>query len=104
MRITLRFLKITFASFGIAVGALMLTSFAIVAYRSLGRTTGLGKEVGGEFRMSPRFGPFFLWPESLRLGRLISKRAVKSGSVRNNSHLSSPLFIYHLNNDKSVSY
>lgn len=25
-----------------------------------------GKEVGGEFRMSPRFGPYFLWPESFR--------------------------------------
>jgi phosphatidylserine/phosphatidylglycerophosphate/cardiolipin synthase-like enzyme len=26
-----------------------------------------GKEIGGEFRMSPRFGPYFLWPESLKL-------------------------------------
>jgi phosphatidylserine/phosphatidylglycerophosphate/cardiolipin synthase-like enzyme len=26
-----------------------------------------GKEVGGEFRMSPRFGPYFLWPESFKL-------------------------------------
>lgn len=25
-----------------------------------------GKEVGGEFRMSPRFGPYFLWPESFK--------------------------------------
>jgi phosphatidylserine/phosphatidylglycerophosphate/cardiolipin synthase-like enzyme len=26
-----------------------------------------GKEVGGEFRMSPKFGPYFLWPESLKI-------------------------------------
>lgn len=26
--------------------------------------TSKGKEVGGEFRMSPKFGPYFLWPES----------------------------------------
>lgn len=25
-----------------------------------------GKEVGGEFRMSPRHGPYFLWPDNLR--------------------------------------
>ncbi len=24
-----------------------------------------GKEAGGEFRMSPKFGPYFLWPEGL---------------------------------------
>ncbi|MDO8787876.1 MAG: hypothetical protein Q7J42_07380 [Sulfuritalea sp.] len=28
--------------------------------------TSKGKEVGGEFRMSPKFGPYFLWPESLK--------------------------------------
>ncbi len=28
--------------------------------------TAKGKEVGGEFRMSPKFGPYFLWPESFR--------------------------------------
>lgn len=27
-----------------------------------------GKAVGGEFRMSKRFGPFFLWPASLSVG------------------------------------
>lgn len=27
--------------------------------------TEKGKETGGEFRMSPKFGPYFLWPESL---------------------------------------
>ncbi len=27
--------------------------------------TEAGKSAGGEFRMSPRFGPYFLWPESL---------------------------------------
>ncbi len=27
--------------------------------------TAKGKDVGGEFRMSPKFGPYFLWPESL---------------------------------------
>lgn len=27
--------------------------------------TAKGKEVGGEFRMSPKFGPYFLWPEGL---------------------------------------
>lgn len=25
--------------------------------------TAKGKEAGGEFRMSPKFGPYFLWPE-----------------------------------------
>jgi len=29
--------------------------------------TAKGKEFGGEFRMSPKFGPYFLWPESFRL-------------------------------------
>lgn len=29
--------------------------------------TAKGKEAGGEFRMSPKFGPYFLWPESLAL-------------------------------------
>lgn len=29
--------------------------------------TPKGKEAGGEFRMSPKFGPYFLWPENLRL-------------------------------------
>lgn len=29
--------------------------------------TAKGKEAGGEFRVSPKFGPYFLWPESLRL-------------------------------------
>lgn len=28
--------------------------------------TTKGKEAGGEFRMSPRFGPYFLWPENLK--------------------------------------
>lgn len=28
--------------------------------------TAKGKEIGGEFRMSPKFGPYFLWPESFR--------------------------------------
>lgn len=27
--------------------------------------TEQGKQAGGEFRMSPRFGPYFLWPETL---------------------------------------
>lgn len=27
--------------------------------------TAKGKEAGGEFKMSPRFGPYFLWPEGL---------------------------------------
>ena len=26
-----------------------------------------GKDAGGEFRMSPRFGPYFLWPEDLKI-------------------------------------
>ena len=26
-----------------------------------------GKEIGGEFRMSSKFGPYFLWPESLKI-------------------------------------
>lgn len=29
--------------------------------------TAKGKEVGGEFRMSPKFGPYFLWPESFKI-------------------------------------
>lgn len=29
--------------------------------------TAKGKETGGEFKMSPRFGPYFLWPEGLSL-------------------------------------
>ncbi len=29
--------------------------------------TAKGKEVGGEFRMSSKFGPYFLWPENFRL-------------------------------------
>lgn len=28
--------------------------------------TAQGKEAGGEFRMSPRYGPYFLWPETFR--------------------------------------
>ncbi len=28
--------------------------------------TTKGKEAGGEFRMSPKFGPYFLWPELFR--------------------------------------
>ena len=28
--------------------------------------TAKGKEAGGEFRVSPKFGPYFLWPESFR--------------------------------------
>ena len=30
--------------------------------------TDSGKEAGGEFRMSKRFGPYFLWPASLSVG------------------------------------
>jgi phosphatidylserine/phosphatidylglycerophosphate/cardiolipin synthase-like enzyme len=29
--------------------------------------TAKGKESGGEFRMSPRFGSYFLWPENFKL-------------------------------------
>jgi phosphatidylserine/phosphatidylglycerophosphate/cardiolipin synthase-like enzyme len=29
--------------------------------------TNKGKEVGGEFRMSTKYGPYFLWPENFRL-------------------------------------
>ena len=29
--------------------------------------TAKGKETGGEFRMSPKFGPYFLWPDSFQL-------------------------------------
>lgn len=29
--------------------------------------TGKGKAVGGEFRMSPKHGPYFLWPEGMTL-------------------------------------
>ncbi len=27
--------------------------------------TQKGKDAGGEFRMSPKFGPFFLWPDGV---------------------------------------
>ncbi len=29
--------------------------------------TAKGKEAGGEFRKSPKFGPYFLWPENLKI-------------------------------------
>ena len=29
--------------------------------------TAKGKEIGGEFRMSPKYGPYFLWPEALAI-------------------------------------
>jgi phosphatidylserine/phosphatidylglycerophosphate/cardiolipin synthase-like enzyme len=29
--------------------------------------TDAGKAAGGEFRMSPRFGPYFLWPDSVEV-------------------------------------
>ena len=29
--------------------------------------TASGKEIGGEFRVSPKFGPYFLWPEDMKL-------------------------------------
>ena len=28
--------------------------------------TPKGKEIGGEFRLSPKFGPYFIWPENFR--------------------------------------
>jgi phosphatidylserine/phosphatidylglycerophosphate/cardiolipin synthase-like enzyme len=28
--------------------------------------TAKGKEIGGEFRMSPKYGPYFLWPENFK--------------------------------------
>jgi hypothetical protein len=30
--------------------------------------TQKGKNAGGEFRMSKKFGPYFIWPESFSLG------------------------------------
>lgn len=30
--------------------------------------TAKGREAGGEFRMSPKFGPYFLWPETFKIG------------------------------------
>ncbi|WP_165669702.1 phospholipase D family protein [Metapseudomonas otitidis] len=29
--------------------------------------TASGKEIGGEFRVSPKHGPYFLWPEDMKL-------------------------------------
>ena len=29
--------------------------------------TSKGKEIGGEFRMSPKYGAYFIWPESLKI-------------------------------------
>ena len=31
--------------------------------------TPLGRRLGGELRVSARFGPYFLWPEALPLGK-----------------------------------
>lgn len=31
------------------------------------RLTESGKNAGGEFKLSPKFGPYFMWPESLEL-------------------------------------
>lgn len=35
--------------------------------------TSKGKEAGGEFRMSQKFGPYFLWPEDIQLETIASK-------------------------------
>jgi hypothetical protein len=32
------------------------------------KLTAKGKDAGGEFRVSKKFGPYFLWPTGLRLG------------------------------------
>lgn len=37
--------------------------------------TAKGKEAGGEFRMSPKFGPYFLWPLSLEVPGIPAPRA-----------------------------
>jgi hypothetical protein len=29
--------------------------------------TDKGKEAGAEFKMSPKYGPYFIWPESFTL-------------------------------------
>ena len=29
--------------------------------------TAKGKQAGGEFRVSPKFGPYFLWPENMTI-------------------------------------
>lgn len=45
----------------------LVTSGHLESRESKHYLTAKGKEVGGEFRMSTKFGPFFLWPESFRL-------------------------------------
>jgi len=37
--------------------------------------TQKGKDHGGEFRMSPRFGPYFIWPASLEVPKTEAQRA-----------------------------
>jgi len=34
--------------------------------------TESGKAVGGEFRMSKKFGPYFLWPSSLTVDQVLA--------------------------------
>lgn len=41
--------------------------------------TAKGKEAGGEFRMSPKFGPYFLWPEFQAVGIAHARRIALSG-------------------------
>ena len=36
--------------------------------------TQKGKDLGGEFRMSPKFGPYFVWPTTLDLPQLPAQR------------------------------
>jgi phosphatidylserine/phosphatidylglycerophosphate/cardiolipin synthase-like enzyme len=45
----------------------LLTSSLLELKEGKHYLTNKGKEVGGEFRMSPKYGPYFLWPENFRL-------------------------------------
>jgi phosphatidylserine/phosphatidylglycerophosphate/cardiolipin synthase-like enzyme len=45
----------------------LVTSGHLEAREGKHYLTAKGKEVGGEFRMSPRFGSYFLWPENFKL-------------------------------------
>jgi phosphatidylserine/phosphatidylglycerophosphate/cardiolipin synthase-like enzyme len=45
----------------------LVTSGYLESKESKHYLTPKGKEAGGEFRMSPKFGPYFLWSESLKI-------------------------------------
>ena len=55
---------------GFKTAALLLEKFTGRGYLEIhegkNRLTDKGKEAGGELRVSPKFGPFFAWPQALQ--------------------------------------